>query len=75
MKRTQIYIDDEQDRRLEKRARATGKSKSQLIREAIDRLLSRERPSSDLKVALKETAGSMPDMAVPDRDEWNRGYG
>ncbi len=75
MKRTQIYIEDDQDRRLQKRARATGKTKSQLIREAIDRLLSRERPSTDLKQALEETAGSMPGMSVPDRGEWDRGYG
>ena len=75
MKRTQIYLDDEQDRRLENRARATGRTKSALIREAIDRLLSRERAPSELEKALDETAGALPDITLVDRAEWERGYG
>ena len=39
MRRTQIYLDEDQDRRLAERARATGRTKSDLIREALDRLL------------------------------------
>jgi predicted DNA-binding protein len=39
VRRTQIYLDEEQDRRLAERARATGRTKSDLIREAVDRLL------------------------------------
>jgi predicted DNA-binding protein len=39
VRRTQIYLDEEQDRRLAERARAAGRTKSDLIREAIDRLL------------------------------------
>ena len=39
VRRTQIYIDEEQDRRLAERALATGRTKSDLIREAVDRLL------------------------------------
>jgi predicted DNA-binding protein len=39
MRRTQIYLDEEQDRRLAERARAAGRTKSDLIREAVDRLL------------------------------------
>jgi predicted DNA-binding protein len=39
VRRTQIYLDEEQDRRLAERARATGRTKSDLIREAFDRLL------------------------------------
>ena len=41
MKRTQIYLDVEQDRRLAARARAAGATKSTLIREAIETYLSR----------------------------------
>lgn len=37
MKRTQIYIDEEHDERLAARAAETGRTKSDLIREAIDR--------------------------------------
>jgi predicted DNA-binding protein len=39
VRRTQIYLDEDQDRRLAERARATGRTKSDLIREAVDRLL------------------------------------
>ena len=39
MKRTQIYLDDEHDRRLSERADAAGTTKSALIREAIDAYL------------------------------------
>ena len=39
MKRTQIYLETEQDRRLAKRATAAGTTKSTLIREAIDAYL------------------------------------
>ena len=72
MKRTQIYLDDDQDARLEKRARAAGVTKSALIRQAIDAFLARPRSPSDLESALGETAGALPDLEVPDRDEWNR---
>jgi predicted DNA-binding protein len=39
MRRTQIYLDENQDRRLAEHALATGRTKSDLIREAVDRLL------------------------------------
>jgi predicted DNA-binding protein len=39
VRRTQIYLDEDQDRRLAERARTTGRTKSDLIREAVDRLL------------------------------------
>ncbi len=40
MKRTQIYLDLDQDRRLARRATAAGTTKSNLIREAIESYLS-----------------------------------
>ena len=40
MKRTQIYLDTDQDRRLARRAIAAGTTKSTLIREAIESYLS-----------------------------------
>ena len=40
VKRTQIYLDVDQDRRLARRATAVGTSKSTLIREAIESYLS-----------------------------------
>ena len=75
MKRTQIYLNEAQDRRLERRARAVGKTKSALIREAIDRLLDRDGNASDLEAALQETLGAMAEIRAPHRDEWDRGYG
>jgi predicted transcriptional regulator len=39
VRRTQIYLDEEQDRRLGEHALATGRTKSDLIREAVDRFL------------------------------------
>jgi predicted DNA-binding protein len=39
VKRTQIYLDDSQDSRLAKRAAAAGKTKSSLIREAVEAYL------------------------------------
>lgn len=60
MKRTQIYLDDAQDRKLSKRADATGVTKSSLIRRAIDAFL--EAPSdaasrlTRFRAALREVA-------------------
>lgn len=73
MKRTQIYLDEDQDRRLARRSRTTGKTKSELIREAIQRFLSREALPSDFEHGLRETAGALPDIQTPSRDEWNGG--
>ena len=47
MKRTQIYLDLDQDRRLAGRARAAGTTKSTLIREAIESYLSSADDEAD----------------------------
>ena len=75
MKRTQIYLDEEQDARLERRAAAVGVTKSALIRAAIDRFLSRDRTPTDLEAALDETFGALEGITAPGRNEWDRGYG
>jgi predicted transcriptional regulator len=75
MRRTQIYLDDGQEKRLDARAKAEGKTKSALIREAIDQYLSRRSRRAEIEAALKRTAGTLPDLEVPSRDEWDRGYG
>lgn len=74
VKRTQIYIEDDQDRLLEGRAKAAGTTKSALIRRAIDAFLKNKRENSELERLLEKTAGSMPDLRVPSRDEWDRGF-
>lgn len=68
MKRTQIYLAADQDAKLARRAAATGVTKSDLIRQAVDAFL--EAPGDDAArlarflAALEETAGaakSLPD--------------
>jgi predicted transcriptional regulator len=72
MRRTQIYLDEAQDARLERRARAAGVTKSSLIRAAIDSFLARGAQSSELQQALSETEGALPNLDVPSRGEWER---
>jgi predicted DNA-binding protein len=66
--RTQIYIDDHQDRRLTERAQQVGRTKSALIREAIDAYLT--PPSTDdaalqrLRAAVMEASGAAPYLPV-----------
>lgn len=75
MKRTQIYLDEDQDSKLGRRAAAAGVTKSALIRMAIDRFLSRDPSPTDLAAVLNDTYGALPGITAPDRDEWDRGHG
>lgn len=69
--RTQIYLTDDQRRRLDARGRVTGVPMARMIREAVDAYLTDERP--DARTVLDETFGSLPDLELPDRAEWDRG--
>lgn len=62
MKRTQIYVDEEQDESIAKRAAAAGVTKSTLIREAIDAYL-KGSPDGQLRLerfraVVRDAAGS-----------------
>ncbi len=61
MQRTQIYLGDEQDRALSVRAQRLGRTKSALIREAIDSYLAPESTQRQglarLRAAVSEAAG------------------
>jgi hypothetical protein len=60
MRRTQIYLTEEQGRLLEGRSQATGRTVSQLIREAVDAAYSRgrqQRRSEQVRLA-RRTAGA-----------------
>lgn len=64
VRRTQIYLTDEQGRLLDSRSKATGKSVSQLIRAAIDSVYVRRRAMSraDRVRVARKTAGAWKDF-------------
>ena len=55
------------------RAAGLKSSLAEVVREAVDVYVAQAPP--DLEVLLDETFGSMPDLEVPARSEWDRGYG
>lgn len=75
MQRTQIYLSDEQRRLLDRAARREGVSVAEVIRRAVDEHLGRRERRGDAEAALAGTAGALPDLEVPPRREWDRGYG
>jgi predicted DNA-binding protein len=61
MKRTQIYLEADQDRRLAGRATASGVTKSTLIREAIETYLAKPDDTDELaafRAAVDAAAGA-----------------
>jgi myosin heavy subunit len=65
VRRTQIYLTDEQGRTLERRRKATGRNVSELIRAAIDAAYSHRRAMSRaerVRVA-RATAGAWKDFS------------
>ena len=71
--RTWIYLSRDQRRRIDARARRERKTMAEVVREAVDQYLNAETTSVD--VALLATFGSLPDLEVPSRAEWDRGRG
>ncbi len=76
MIRTQIYITAKQRAELAAIAKNSGKNQSEIIREAIDRLIA-QTGQAHKDMALKEAAGiwknrkDLPDFRVL-RTEWDR---
>ena len=76
MVRTQIYLTERQRDELSAIARDTGKKQSQIIREAIDRLIE-QMGCSRREAVLREVAGiwkgrtDLPDFGTT-RTEWDR---
>jgi predicted transcriptional regulator len=58
MTRTQIYLSDAEAKVLDRAARASGRTRSSLIREAIDRHFLGSAGQADLVRTLEQTAGS-----------------
>ena len=77
MVRTQVYLTEKQDRGLKSLAESSGRKQSELIREAIDRLLAENRPK-DWKEALEAVRGMWADRDDLDelyadlRTDWER---
>ena len=60
----------DQRARLEERARREGRSVPELVREAVDSYLA--AVIADPNAVLDDTFGSLPDLRVPGRSEWDR---
>jgi len=76
MVRTQIYLTERQRDELAAIAKTAGKKQSEIIREAVDRLIEQEGRGKR-KSVLRETAGIWKDRKdLPDfrslRIEWDR---
>lgn len=69
--RTQIYLTAEQRERLDALGEREQKSLAELVRAAVDVYL--ETEGSTPTDALRSTFGTMPELEVPSRDEWDRG--
>jgi len=68
--RTQVYLTQEQRERIDELRARDGRSLAEVVRDALDSYLERERP--DAAAAFGATFGAAPDLVVPSRDEWSR---
>jgi predicted DNA-binding protein len=62
--RTQIYLTAEQRNRLDEHGAQTGLGLAEMIRQAVDEYLGDQ---GDIRVALDETYGSLPELEAPAR--------
>jgi predicted DNA-binding protein len=69
--RTQVYLTEEQRRRIDAIGDAKGESLAEIVRKALDRYLDEE--FEDIDAALAATFGADPEARAPDREEWQRG--
>ena len=68
--RTQVYLTDEQRKRIDELAASEGVTMAEIIRRALDGYLE-EQP--DPRAVLAATFGAAPEAVVPSRDDWDRG--
>lgn len=74
MERMQVYLTTAQRSALAKKAKALGVPVAVLIRRAVDRFLGTDGPGTDADEILRRTAGALPNLEAPGRDEWDRGF-
>jgi predicted transcriptional regulator len=73
MNRTQIYLNPEQQKALKAMAARTGRTQSELIRDAIDRFVG-QRKATERATVIKRSAGlwkgreDLPDLAAIRRE-------
>jgi Arc/MetJ-type ribon-helix-helix transcriptional regulator len=76
--RTQVYLTEEQRRQIEELRARDGRTLAEVIRAALDEYLdthgreAAEKQLAERQRILEKTFGSMPDLEVPSREEWNR---
>lgn len=70
MKRTQVYITEEQDNRLAEIARERGVSKAHALRWALNSALETGNAEDEARAVIRATAGSL--AGYPDWPEWQR---
>jgi uncharacterized protein (DUF1778 family) len=68
--RTQIYLTEDQRRRIDRAAAAEGITMAELIRRAVDVYVVDD---ADVSTALDRTFGADPAAVAPSRDAWRRG--
>jgi predicted DNA-binding protein len=68
--RTQIYLSEEQRRRIDALAEAEGVTLAEIVRRALDVYLAEVHV--DPSEAMAATFGADPDAQYPERDEWDR---
>jgi hypothetical protein len=75
MQRTNIYLTEEQQERLDRRAVEEGVSKSSLIRRILDEALAITRATVSVEEAIRVTSGIWADRDQADLDDvlkWRR---
>ena len=69
--RTQIYLTKKQRQELDARRKREGKTLAAVVRDAVDAYVARDTATAaDIQAMLDRTFGSIPDLEVPSRDEW-----
>ncbi|MEX0660000.1 MAG: CopG family transcriptional regulator [Egibacteraceae bacterium] len=66
--RTQVYLSEEQRRRIDALAEAEGVTLAEIVRRALNAYFADVH--ADPSAALAATFGADPDARNPDRDEW-----